>query len=150
MLGLKSLDNLRICEVGVGYGGQSRVINAIFTPKSYDFVDLSPVLKLTKKYLSYYKLECELNFIDIEHLEHKEYDLFISNYAFSELNRKIQEIYTNVLIKHSKYGYITYNDISPDSLKSYKVQEYATLFDKEIKVYEEIPNTHFRNKIILW
>ena len=49
-----NLDNLRICEVGVGYGGQARIINSIFTPHSYDFVDLNAVLLLAQKYLSNY------------------------------------------------------------------------------------------------
>src|SRR5437867_3383634 len=31
----KSLDGLDICEIGVGYGGQCRIINAYFKPASY-------------------------------------------------------------------------------------------------------------------
>ena len=52
-----NLDNLRICEVGVGYGGQARIINSIFTPHSYDFVDLNAVLLLAQKYLSNYTIK---------------------------------------------------------------------------------------------
>ena len=41
-----SLDGLRICEIGVGYGGQCRVLDAMFAVKSYTLVDLRPVLEL--------------------------------------------------------------------------------------------------------
>lgn len=146
-----NLDNLRICEVGVGYGGQARIINSIFTPHSYDFVDLNAVLLLAQKYLSNYTdIKATLNFLTLENIALQEYDLFISNYAFSELHRDIQDIYTKYLVTHAHNGYITYNNISPKSLRSYKLEEYSTQFHKDIHILEEIPNTHIDNKILIW
>ncbi|MCX2717381.1 putative sugar O-methyltransferase [Helicobacter sp. MIT 21-1697] len=153
MLHFGALDNLRICEVGVGYGGQARVIHSLFTPKSYDFVDLNAALKLTQKYLSHYDdIHSTLNFLTLEDitLKEKEYDVFISNYAFSELHRDIQDVYTKYLITNAHNGYITYNNISPKELKSYALEEYQLQFHKDIHILEEIPNTHIDNRILIW
>ncbi|TLD81976.1 hypothetical protein LS68_002895 [Helicobacter sp. MIT 05-5293] len=76
--------------------------------------------------------------------------MFISNYAFSELNREIQDLYAHHLIANAQKGYITYNDISPQELRSYKIEEYPKLIGKEIQILEEIPNSHIYNKIIIW
>lgn len=38
-----SLDGMRICEIGGGYGGQCRTIYDIFTPQCYHIIDLPEV-----------------------------------------------------------------------------------------------------------
>lgn len=119
--------------------------------KSYTFIDLDPVLALSKKYLSNFTdINAKLNFVSASKLEPKEYDLFISNYAFSELKREIQDLYINNAIKYSQNGYITYNDIANRSLNPYKLKDYRTFIPKDIKLYEENPITHPNNKIVVW
>lgn len=147
-----NLDNFNICEVGIGYGGQSRIIMSYFKNiKSYTFIDLDPVLSLSNKYLSNFKdINTKLNFLPANKLEPKEYDLFISNYAFSELKKEIQDLYINNIIKYSQNGYITYNNISNHSLNRYKLKDYNTFIPKKINIYDEIPTTHPDNKIIIW
>ena len=111
----------------------------------------NPVLALSKKYLSNFTdINAKLNFVSASKLEPKEYDLFISNYAFSELKREIQDLYINNAIKYSQNGYITYNDIANKSLNPYKLKDYRTFIPKDIKLYEENPITHPNNKIVVW
>jgi hypothetical protein len=55
-----SLDALDICEIGIGYGGQCRIINAWFNPTSYCLVDLAPALALARRYLGNYPLAAPL------------------------------------------------------------------------------------------
>lgn len=146
------LNGLKVCEIGVGYGGQARLIFAKF-PKllSYTFVDLSSVLALTQKYLSHFnEISIALDFVNLNKLQTKEYDLVISNYAFSELSREIQDLYIEKIIKHSKHGYITYNDISPENLASYKINEYEKIIGKKLKILKEEPLTNPLNKIVVW
>ena len=47
----------------------------------------------------------------------------ISNYAFTELRREMQEVYFNKIILSSAAGYITYNDINPADFRSYTREE---------------------------
>lgn len=107
-----SLQGKDIVEIGGGYGGQCKIINDYFKPNSYTIIDLSEALALSKKYLSkfnydnvYYQTQEELS-------ENKKYDLVISNYAFSECERSIQNIYIEKIFKNSAKGYITFNNIS--------------------------------------
>jgi len=46
----QTADNLNICEIGVGYGGLCRVINAYSKPATYCLVDIQPALDLTKNF----------------------------------------------------------------------------------------------------
>ena len=84
----------------------------------------------------------------MDELKNNKYDLVISNYAFSELTRNVQDIYTDKIIKNSSHGYITYNNFA--RFDSYKLDEYKVKFSKDIKIYEEEPNTNPLNKIISW
>lgn len=145
------LNNKKIIEVGIGYGGQARIILSYFPQiESYTFIDLSEVLGLARKYLSHFELKNKLFFLTSSQLKEQiSCDLFISNYAFSELNKNIQEIYINCVIKNAKNGYITYNEIAPEGF-NYKLSDYEKLFNKTLKILEEVPQTHAKNKIIMW
>jgi NAD+--asparagine ADP-ribosyltransferase len=78
------------------------------------------------------------------------YDLFISNYAFSECDRTVQEFYIENFINTSKRGYMTCNFISSyigvDSLTLEELQNKI----KNVKIMDEIPLTHKLNKILYW
>lgn len=104
-----SLDSMNIVEIGAGYGGQCRVISNLFKPKSYTIVDLLQPLLLAQRYLHGV---CNVTFRTEEILKTDQYDLVISNYAFSECERAVQNAYVEKAIKNSKHGYIMFNDIS--------------------------------------
>ena len=48
----------------------------------------------------------------------EEFDLVVSNFAFTELRRPIQEIYFHKLIGHCPRGYISYNEICPPEFEA--------------------------------
>lgn len=145
----KKLDNLKICEIGVGYGGQCRIVNSIYSPSEYTLVDIKPALMLCQRYLDNYVINSVLKFMTMNELQVKEYDLVISNYAFTELTREIQDVYLKKIILNSKRGYITYNDISPVNFRSYKKEELLKIIHNS-RIVEEVPLTHERNCIIIW
>jgi len=145
----KTLDNLNICEIGVGYGGQCRVINAFNAPSSYCLVDIQPALALTQRYLGNYITESTLMFKTMNELNSQDFDLVISNYAFTELPRVIQDIYLKKVILRSKRGYITFNDINPAHFESYKLSELIDAIPGA-RVFKEEPLTHPKNCIIVW
>ena len=145
----QSLDGLDVCEIGVGYGGQCRIINAQYVPAAYCLVDIKPALLLAQRYLDNYPLKSTLSFSTMNELEKNNYDLVISNYAFTELPRQIQESYLEKVILNSRRGYITCNDINPAEFKSYKKEELLKL-TPGAQIIDEAPLTHPNNCVIVW
>ncbi len=144
-----SLDDYNMCEIGVGYGGQCRIINVNFSPSSYTLVDIKAALSLAQRFLDNYIINSVLAFTTMNELFSKEYDLVLSNYAFTELPRNIQDVYLKKVILNSKRGYITYNDINPSYFNSYKAQELIKIIPGS-EIFEEEPLTHQNNCLIIW
>jgi putative sugar O-methyltransferase len=124
------LDGKNIIEIGVGYGGQCKVINDTYKPASYTLVDLPEVLALSERYLR------DSNYTNVIYSSQEnlpkgvEYDLVISNYAFSECERLIQMGYVNDVLKKSESGYITFNTISHlFNIDSLSKEEFQTLMN---------------------
>jgi putative sugar O-methyltransferase len=100
------LDGLDIVEIGCGYGGQSKIIFDTYNVKSYTFIDLPVVLNLIKIYLSNFNIDVnKLIFKDINQLtDNEKYDLFISNYAYTECSENVRNTYFEKVISKSKMG----------------------------------------------
>lgn len=145
----RSLDHLNVCEIGVGYGGQCRVVNAYYRPAAYTLVDIQPALALTQRFLDNYTLPSVLSYKTMNELARQSYDLVISNYAFTELPRSIQDVYLDRLLLPSKRGYITYNEITPTEFRSYRSEELARMIPGA-RILKEEPLTHPRNCLIVW
>jgi len=142
-------DNLNICEIGVGYGGQCRIIDAYYKPATYCLVDLQPVLALTQRYLDNFILNSVISYKTMNELDSKLYDLVLSNYAFTELPRSVQDIYLRKVILNAKRGYITYNEITPIEYNSYKSDELLAMIPGS-KAFTEEPLTYPKNCLIVW
>lgn len=107
-----NLDGKNIVEIGGGYGGQCLVINEYFKPASYTLIDLKESMYLAQRYLrdtSYPNLQFYYSRYFPRSLE---FDLVISNYAFSECEISMQNKYIEKIFKHSTHGYVTFNNIS--------------------------------------
>ncbi len=144
-----SLHNLNICEIGVGYGGLCRLVDSYFKVKSYTLVDLKPVLMLAQKYLDNYALHTSLVYRTMNELSTEAYDLVISNYAFTEMRRDIQDVYLKKVICSSSRGYITYNDINPEDFNSYKKEELAQMIE-DLKEMPEVGILHEADCTLVW
>lgn len=146
-----SLDNKNVCEIGVGYGGQARILTSFFDIKKYTLVDLYPVTRLAQKYLDNFCIKSVLEYKTMNELPYdSEYDFVISNYAFSELTREVQDIYLEKLIKNSKSGYMIINKINPDEFNSYSVSDLLNVIPNNPVVLDEIPKTYEGNVVIVW
>lgn len=144
-----SLDDLSICEIGVGYGGQCRIINAYCSPARYCLVDIRPALGLAQTYLDHFSLHSVLSYRTMNELAPADYDLVVSNYAFTELHGDLQDVYLERVILRSKRGYITYNEITPAEFRAYKSDELTRIIPKA-RIVEEKPLTAEKNCIIVW
>ena len=147
------MDGWEIVEVGAGYGGQCKIIGDVFSLKQYTIVDHDLVVPLIKKYLE----KCDVANVAClkagDLVSGKEYDLVISNYAFSECIKKIQDFYIDKILNNAKRGYITYNFDSPSSADTaYSRSEIVDILSKvhKLKIIEERPMTGPNNCIIIW
>jgi putative sugar O-methyltransferase len=141
------VSDFSIVEIGVGYGGQSKIIQDQFNIKEYNYVDLQEVLKLTEKYLKKYNYN-NLNFLDFTNLPKKKYDLIISNYAITECSQDIQDLYIKNIINNSSHCYITGNDIGGYfNIKNYNKKEWGEKLPNA-KFMDESPLTHHKNYIL--
>jgi putative sugar O-methyltransferase len=104
-----SLDGFRVIEIGGGYGGLCRLVSKYYKLESYILVDLPPCLQLSKVFLGQLKVP-RVEYMVAEDLKlDQQYDLVISNYAFSELSREYQNLYAETILMRSTRGYLTCN-----------------------------------------
>jgi len=143
------LDDIRISEIGVGFGGQAHAISVNQSLKSYTLYDLPPVLKLTNKFLEKLTDTAKFIFVDGRDPEPTKSDLLISNYAFSELTREVQTMYLDKVISNAEMGYITWNELSYKELDGYSVNEILSLIP-DSRIIPEDPLTYPNNVIIVW
>ena len=144
-----TLEALNIVEIGVGFGGQASLIGLLDEPLSYTYYDIPPVLDLAQKFTKEINVPGHFTFIDGRNPRPSSPDLVISNYAFSELNRKVQDQYLKNVVLPSPRGYITWNHLSAEILGGYSLAELIRLIPKS-EVYPEKPNTSESNAIIIW
>ena len=139
-----------IAEIGIGYGGQCRLLSSHLPIKQYWLFDLPEVLELAERFLTQLDLRENIFYVNGKHIYvENDYDLVISNYAFSELTRVVQNMYLEKVVLHSTAGYVTWNCLSRDQLDGYSVEELLKIIPNS-SVRAEEPLTHPNNCIIVW
>jgi hypothetical protein len=90
---------------------------------------------------------CTLN----KHNGQQQYDLVISNYAFSELPLQLQEKYIFKILKNSQRGYLTMNSgMSSSTFKgNFLSIDKLKEFLPEIQIKKEEPETANGNYVIV-
>lgn len=138
----KPLNNQKIIEIGGGYGGQCFVLSVLTPFKHYTLLDLKEPALLTRKYLDRLGVKNTSCISNKEFQGEEEYDLVISNYAFSEISKEEQQVYIEKILNRSKRGYLTYNFISSEfGIKSFGLEELLPLLKKPSRKLEVLPET---------
>jgi len=146
------LNNFKIAEIGGGYGGQCKIINDYFNIKDYHIMDIPEANQLTKKYLNRLNVKNFRNsyYTDINI---EKYDLVISNYAYTELDRELMDVYKKLVIDGSDNGYITCNFIidfaAGGNFDTYSKDELVSLKENTSIISEE-PLTAPTNFVLTW
>lgn len=145
-----SLEKMRIIEIGGGYGGQCKIISDVFDFDTYTLVDLEPCLSLARKYLDKLGVK-NVNYCTSNNLlENQNYDLVISNYAFSECTITLQDIYFEKIISQSFRGYMTCNSINLFfGINSYTKKAIINKINNS-KILPERPLTWLGNLVLMW
>lgn len=143
----------KVAEIGGGYGGQALVCDFLFEPEEYHIFDLPDVNRLASKYLECFLLNGAYCTHTLNTVTPDDYDLVISNYAFSELPRTIQMAYVSKVLGRSKRGYLTMNS----GLSDHAGREGAKLDLDTLKsllpaceIFDEVPRTGEHNYILTW
>jgi len=151
------LSGLKIVEIGGGYGGQCKIISDVFQYQSYSIVDLEDVVLLIQKYLRKLKVGRFDCLAQDQIKNNLTCDLVISNYAFSECIKAIQDDYINKVLNKAKRGYLTYNyDNEKPTLSlpmtPYNKKEIVRILSQKhvIRTIDEKPKTGPMNFIIIW
>lgn len=146
------ISQMHIAEIGGGYGGQCKILADALGFASYTIIDLPDCTPLTRKYLSLHQID-NASCIDSNNFSALgSYDLVISNYAFSEIDREEQLLYIQYLIKNTPSGYMTMN-FMPNDLISMPLKELLEILyqnKRQTRVEREHPNTHPNNLILYW
>jgi len=142
-----------IVEIGVGYGGQYLVMEEKQTIQSYSMYDLSSVQNLTEKYLKQKTTIDKIVMRNFQDNIHIDFDLAISNYAFSELPKSIQLEYVEKVLTKAKRGYMIMNsgrtNYTGRSTGKLSLDELKVLLPP-FEIMEEIPKSSPDNYVIAW
>jgi hypothetical protein len=138
-----------IVEIGGGYGGQALVIRNKILWQSYTIFDLPEAGSLQERYLAEHDLTVEHGELFVGSRV-TEWDFCISNYAFSECNKQMQDWYLEHVILKSKAGYMTCNFISSQfGVDSYSQEQLLSLIPNSW-LEAENPLTSPANVVIRW
>ena len=144
-----------VVEIGCGYGGQAIILDQLLQIESYTFYDLWQVNLLIKRFIENSNFSSKYTISTIREDSfncRNSWDFCISNYAFSELPKAIQEIYINKIINKTRKGFMLMN-----SGVSGKFGNVINFSQKELlntlknaSIHEEIPLTYVNNYLLTW
>jgi putative sugar O-methyltransferase len=143
----------KIVEIGAGYGGQAAILDKLIPNLEYFIFDLPLVQELIGKYLSSLGMRNFTHMSLADSIANREFDLVISNYAFSELPRNLQIEYLEKVLLKSKNGYLIMNSGRGNSTgRSTGKLSLEEISDRipGLLVKEEIPLTSPDNYVIYW
>lgn len=140
-----------VAEIGCGYGGQCLVNEKLLGYKLSYLYDLPFVNQLIERYLNYTLMNGSYRTVVLNQATPRDYDLVISNYAFSELPASLQSIYIDKVLSRAKAGYLTMNSGMGGWRDQGKLnfEQLQALLPK-FEVFEEDPLTGQNNYIIVW
>lgn len=146
------LSQMHIVEIGGGCGGQCKVISDLCGFASYTLIELPQVNELAKKYLDILGVS-NVNYINSDNINAAgTYDLVISNFGFSELDRTTQDAYLQKVVLPARKGYMTMNFTTKlFGIESMSMLDIISAFrNRNEKIERETPLTSSNNILLIW
>ena len=144
-----------VVEIGCGYGGQAIILDQLLQIESYTFYDLWQVNLLIKRFIENSNFSSKYTISTIREDSfncRNSWDFCISNYAFSELPKAIQEIYINKIINKTRKGFMLMNSgVSGKfgNVINFSQKELLNIL-KNASIHDEIPLTYVDNYLLTW
>jgi putative sugar O-methyltransferase len=140
-------------EIGGGYGGQISILKDLFRIENYGIYDLPNVQNLIKRYLISINKGEHVQFLNLAKGTNKKWDIVISNYAFSELPKKLQKTYITEVLSKSRRGYLIMNsgrgNLTMRNKGKLNIEDLQKLLPS-FEIFEEKPKTGPDNYVIIW
>lgn len=143
------LSSKKIGEIGVGFGGQAAVLNKLFGVSEYVAFDLPEVLSLFELFTKRTNSRLVAKVVDGRQPISEKVDILVSNYAFSELSRSVQDEYLGKVILQAKSGYMIWNNLSSKYLDGYSLKEIMKKIPGSLAL-KESPLSAKANRLIVW
>lgn len=137
-----TMENFNIIEFGGGYGGLCNILSHMVKWKNYTYVEIKEALELSKKCflnIPLTNVKCMLPEDFVVEKQKGEYDLFISEFGFCELDEKGMDKFM-FMLKNSKNAYLSMNLWDKNKKEKLKnkllgifktVEEYPTFLKSE-------------------
>lgn len=140
-----------VVEIGCGYGGQAIILNQILDINTYTFLDLWQVNMLIRRFIEDSQFNIPYRIKTLNEIQKKEFkwDFLISNYAFSEIPKKIQKIYLEKIILNSKHGYMIMNTGLKETANRFSYEELKKIIP-DLQIIDEKPLTGMENYLLIW
>jgi len=145
----KSFALRRVCEIGAGFGGLALALARLMPIGTYEVYDLPEVAGLTVQYLRGHRVHATARDLSLNDSNDLEYDLFISNYALSELRRDVQLKFIGTIIQRSRMGYVLWNSLGESQMGGMALKEFLSYL-VEPTVTPEQPMTSPDNQLVTW
>ena len=149
-IGFKNIQS--VVEIGIGYGGQARIIHDLAGVSSYAFYDLPDVQQLADYFLGATSTQLSPRNLDIHNIKCETFDLVISNYAVSELPAQVQREYLDKVIAPATHCYMIMNSGASDVTRRSNGKLAQSGFASSISgvaVEPEIPSTGPDNYVLI-
>jgi len=146
------LTDFDVAEIGCGYGGQFLVTDMLWQLHSWTLFDLEPVLQLISRYLECHLIDSCYRTTTLNRFDSRSarFNLAISNYAFSELPKKLQLKYISKVLGKAERGYMTMNSGKNGADESrMSIAEIREHFP-DLEILSEVPLTAADNYILVW
>lgn len=143
----------RFAEIGAGYGGQASILMQLFDISSYSIFDLHAAQEITSIYLNSFEKITSVEMCNLSESQSGSYDFVISNYAFSELPREIQDEYIIKVLQKSDRGYLIMNSGNTNYTGRQDGKNTINELRKKLpafEIFEELPRTGPDNYVIVW
>ena len=135
--------------------GQAIILDRLLEIESYTFYDLWQVNLLIKRFIedSNFSAKYTISTIKEDSFNVRDsWDFCISNYAFSEMPKALQEIYINRVLNKTKKGYCLMNSGLSGEYGNIKNHTQKELLDilRNSYIQNEFPLTYKNNYLLTW
>jgi hypothetical protein len=130
-----------IVELGAGYGGLCCVMSSLVSWKEYQIMETPPVAMLANRYLE----EMAVSNVAFGHLVEEDCDLFISEFALSELNEEKLDWFVENILSKAKRIYLAMNIWDKD--RKIRLWEKLQEYFPNLQEKPEYPKTKWPNYI---
>lgn len=139
-----------VCEIGGSYGVLAALLSLYTSMEQYFGLEPEPVGNLAFFYLSKLGLARGIAYFEPMRPFQYSYDIVVSCYAFSELDREEQDWYIDNVLLNARAGFLVMNSCKNGYPRLEMIQRLENELHVKVHCEREIPLTHKDNYTLMW